>query len=200
LKQRKKLIERNIIWPLREQHGRGITQHSPGGRRGGYPGGVFCFVWKGLKKRYQPDGINLTHEFNKDLNFITMSRDEDPNVMLDKLEALSARYNTLGLPVLDQTIVARALVVPALIEYASALTAESVLRKLAILLSLLTMFVRRWTRYTPQILWSRRKPQINSQTRQKKSVFPTYPVSKRTFSDEFSINKDNRVPTPGVPR
>jgi hypothetical protein len=43
--------------------------------------------------------------------------------MLDKLEALNARYSTLGLPVLEETIVARALVV-APIKYASALTAE----------------------------------------------------------------------------
>jgi hypothetical protein len=59
----------------------------------------------------------------KELNSVTMSRDEDPNVMLDKLEGLRARYNILGLPVLKDTINARALVV-APIEYASDLTAE----------------------------------------------------------------------------
>jgi hypothetical protein len=94
-----------------------------------YPRGVACHVWKGLKKRYQPDGINLTLEFNKELNSVTMSKDEDPNVMIDKLEALSARYNTLGLPVLEETIVACALVV-APIVYASALTAEKCMREI----------------------------------------------------------------------
>jgi hypothetical protein len=60
------------------------------------------------KKRYQPDGINLTLDFNKELNAISMTREADPNVMIDQLEALSARYTTLGLDVPDDTFVARA--------------------------------------------------------------------------------------------
>jgi hypothetical protein len=43
--------------------------------------------------------------------------------MLDKLKALNVRYNILGLPVFEETNVARALVV-ALIEFARFLTAE----------------------------------------------------------------------------
>jgi hypothetical protein len=54
-----------------------------------YPRGVTRNVWKGLTKRYQPDGINLTLDFNKELNSINMSRTDDPNKMLDELEALS---------------------------------------------------------------------------------------------------------------
>jgi hypothetical protein len=88
-----------------------------------YPRGVARNVWKGLTKRYQLDGINLTLNFNKELNSINVSRTDDPNKILDELEALSARYSTLGLTVHEDTFVARALVI-APIEYASALTGE----------------------------------------------------------------------------
>jgi hypothetical protein len=85
-------------------------------------------VWCG-KKRYQRDGINLTLDFNKELQEVSMARFDDPNIMLDKLEALSARYTTLGLRVLDDTIIARALVIAPL-EYASALTAEKRMKEM----------------------------------------------------------------------
>jgi hypothetical protein len=88
-----------------------------------YPRGIACMVWKGLTKRYQPDGINLTLDFNKELNAVSMTREADPNIMIDELEALSARYSTLGLKIPEDTFVARALVL-APSEYASALTAE----------------------------------------------------------------------------
>jgi hypothetical protein len=94
-----------------------------------YPRGVARYVWKGLTKRYQPDGISFTLDFNKELNSINMSRTDDPNKMLDELEALSARYSTLGLTVHEDTFVARALVI-ARIEYASALTAEKSMKEI----------------------------------------------------------------------
>jgi hypothetical protein len=90
-----------------------------------YPGGIACMVWKGLKKRY----INLTLDFNKELNAISMTRDADPNTMIDQLETLSARYTMLRLDVPDDAFVARALVL-APTEYASTLTAEKRMKKL----------------------------------------------------------------------
>jgi hypothetical protein len=68
-------------------------------------------------------------DFNKELNSIVMSRTDDPNKMLDELEALSALYSTLGLTVHKDTFVARALVI-APIEYASALTAEKRIKEI----------------------------------------------------------------------
>jgi hypothetical protein len=70
-----------------------------------YPRGIACLVWKGLTKRYQPDGINLTLDLNKELNAISMTREADPNIMIDDLEALSARYSTLRLKIPEDTFV-----------------------------------------------------------------------------------------------
>jgi hypothetical protein len=44
-----------------------------------YPHGIACLVWKGLRKQYQPDGINLTLDFSKELQEVSMARFDDPN-------------------------------------------------------------------------------------------------------------------------
>jgi hypothetical protein len=86
-----------------------------------YPRGIACMVWKVW--RNDINRMESISDFNKELNAISMTREADPNIMIDELEALSARYNTLGLKIPEDTFVARALVL-APSKYASALTAE----------------------------------------------------------------------------
>jgi hypothetical protein len=65
-----------------------------------YPHGIACLVWKGLKKRYQPDGINLTLDFNKELQEVSMARHSAQGIPPWDCECLM----TLLLPVLSLSL------------------------------------------------------------------------------------------------
>jgi hypothetical protein len=73
-------------------------------------------------KRFQPVGIDLTLDFDKELNAVSKSREPDPNIMIDELEALSARYRSLKMPFFAGALV---------IHLASALTAEKRIMELS---------------------------------------------------------------------
>eukprot|EP00957_Ditylum_brightwellii_P107386 8194230-Ditylum_brightwellii.AAC.1 len=59
-----------------------------------YPGGLAYKVVVALHEKYAPKDLVSKVELHRQLNMITMKRDDDPTVLFEQISGLRNRHNT----------------------------------------------------------------------------------------------------------
>ena len=86
-----------------------------------WPTGLASLVVRFLKKKYNPEDIVTKIELRRELNAVTMGRDDDPETMFEAISLLTNKYRSANISEEDQIAVILENAPPA---YASTLTAE----------------------------------------------------------------------------